>query len=91
MPIKDYKARLETYWKNVEDSSEIISENKKTLRDFARDQKLNDLSLARIYKLITYMAPMAKQIDKPFKDITEDDIKHILEWGLWDKNISSHD
>lgn len=87
MPIKDYQARLDSYWENIEQSDEIIQENKGTLRDFARDQKLNDLSLARIYKLITYMGPMAKQLDKPFEKADRDDIKDILEW-VQDKGVA---
>lgn len=78
---------MDSYWENIEQSDEIIQENKGTLRDFARDQKLNDLSLARIYKLITYMGPMAKQLDKPFEKADRDDIKDILEW-VQDKGVA---
>ncbi len=48
--------------------------------EFIRDQRIDDLSDARIHKLLSHMRLVARLLDKSFEETTEDDIKDIIAW-----------
>ncbi|KXA90541.1 hypothetical protein AKJ37_00145 [candidate division MSBL1 archaeon SCGC-AAA259I09] len=80
MTYADFKTRIENHRRKIRKTGEIIDENKELLTDFIRDQRINDLSDARIHKLLSHLRPVVRLLDKSFEETTEDDVKDIIAW-----------
>lgn len=78
MDIHNYGRRLEKVLEKTK-KSDILEENKKTITDFQSYLTVRGLSVARIERYIQYTCFVASAINKPFNDMTKDDVVKLLE------------
>lgn len=80
MPTADYARRVETTLERIDESDEILPENKELIREFKRDLALDGKSDARIQKVLSHMKIIAQHVDTPFPDMELGDLKDLIEW-----------
>ncbi len=75
--IHDFNKRLERALKRLEN---ICEENQKLILKFKSYCFANDLSLARVSKLIEQLVKISEVVNKPFTDWQREDVEKVLEW-----------
>lgn len=82
MPTVDFERRVEATIDRVQESDEIHPDNKRAINDFKRDLKLEGLSDGWLQKLTSHLKVIAEHVgDTRFEDMTEDDLKNLVEWA----------
>jgi len=89
VPAIDYEKQTSRLMDRVEESEEILEENKRALKELHRDLKVQGFSEGRIYGFLTHMEILARRIDCPFADATEDEIKDLVAW-VNGRDLSDH-
>lgn len=80
MPTADFSKRLNGVVSNIEESDEILDQNKDLILDYKRDQMLNGLSDATLLRNTQRLKIFAKQADKPFDEMNKSDVKTLIAW-----------
>ena len=78
MDIHNSRYRLDCDIENLKSCKEISEANKRTILGYVDDCFIRRLSVPRVEKLIRYVSWYGKQLDKPFKKATKEDIKKMI-------------
>lgn len=79
MPSKDYDSCLKSLTEQIK-QSEMLEENREKILEYKRDMEVQDLSSARIYKLLVYLKKIAEHIDFKFENADIEDLKDLVSW-----------
>ncbi len=80
VPDEIYEKRIRNTLTALDRNSQILRENKETIKEFLREMTLNGYSLSRIYKNALYLMEMAENMDVPFRYAEKRDIENIVLW-----------
>src|SRR5208282_6663375 len=77
MNIYNYQHRIESVLRRIEES-QISPENKSTIQEFYLNCQAEDLSIARISKLLYHVMRIALILNKNFTDASKEDIFKVV-------------
>ncbi len=77
--IHNYDQSLKIAYKAIEKAG-IIQENKDTIREFAGILESMGLNKGRTAKYIYSIITLGERVNKPFKDLTKQDVQELMAW-----------
>jgi integrase/recombinase XerD len=75
----DFRQKAKTEMAGLVRDNSICSANKRLIQEFIRDCYAEGLSHARVAKYTNLLKQLARRLQKPFRKVTIDDIKALLE------------
>jgi tRNA A37 N6-isopentenylltransferase MiaA len=80
MPTYDYAGRAQDALERIQKADEISDHNAKLIEEYQRDKRLEGMAEATIFRNLSRLQVIGKQVEQPFDEMEKEDLKDLVEW-----------